>query len=268
MTRFGVHDLTVQFGGLRALDQVSFAVEPATFVGLIGPNGAGKTTFMDAVTGFTPATGTVTFEGHDLSRVPAHRRIRTGIGRTFQTLELFEDLTVRENLTAAAEKSTWWSPLVDLVRPRPSRAAAEAVEDALSRLRIEDLADVLPPDLSLGQRKFVTVARALALRPRLLLLDEPAAGLGTSEALAFAARLRELVEEGLTIIMIDHDMGMVLKVCDEIHVLDFGRLIASGDPEAIRQDPRVIQAYLGVDDDPAAAEAAEAAVGPENGPVR
>jgi ABC-type branched-subunit amino acid transport system ATPase component len=246
---FGVQDLTVQFGGLRAVDKISLDVEPGSFVGLIGPNGAGKTTFMDAVTGFVPATGTVTFEGRNLNTEPAHRRIRAGIGRTFQSLELFEDLTVRENLTAAAERSSWWSPILDLVLPRPTKAAAEAVDEALSQLRIEQLADVLPPDLSLGQRKFVTVARALALRPRLLLLDEPAAGLGSNEGLAFASRLRELVDDGLTIIMIDHDMGMVLSTCDEIHVLDFGQLIASGNPDFIRRNEKVIQAYLGVDDE-------------------
>jgi ABC-type branched-subunit amino acid transport system ATPase component len=243
-----VDELTVRFGGLTAVNAVSFEVEEGEFVGLIGPNGAGKTTLMDAVTGFVPSNGRVQFNGVDLSNKSPHVRIRAGIGRTFQSLELFEDLTVRENLTVAAERSSWWSPIVDLFMPRPSIAARDAVEKSLSSLGIESIANALPADLPLGQRKIVSVARSLALQPRLLLLDEPAAGLDSREGLVFGKRLRRLVEEGLTIVMIEHDMGMVLSVCDEIHVLDFGKLIASGDPDAIRGNEQVIQAYIGVDD--------------------
>ena len=244
-----IEGLSVRFGGVRALDDVSFDVDAGDFVGLIGPNGAGKTTFMDAVTGLVPSTGRVVLDGHDLNRERPHVRVRQGISRTFQSLELFEDLTVRENLTVAAERSHWWSLARDLVRPRPAPSTASSIDEALERLEIGAIAHQLPPDLSLGQRKLVTVARALAQRPRLLLLDEPAAGLDSHEGGEFGRRMRALVGTGVTIVMIDHDMSLVLRVCDRIQVLDFGRLIASGTPDEIRSSERVIHAYLGADDD-------------------
>jgi ABC-type branched-subunit amino acid transport system ATPase component len=250
-----IEGLSVRFGGVRALDDVSFDVEAGVFMGLIGPNGAGKTTFMDAVTGLVPSTGNVVLDGHDVNRERSHQRVRRGISRTFQSLELFEDLTVRENLLVAAERSRWWSLARDLVRPRPATVAASAVDDALDLLDLGAIAHQLPPDLSLGQRKLVTVARALAQRPRLLLLDEPAAGLDSQEGLAFGLRMRGLVEAGVTIVIIDHDMALVLRVCDRIQVLDFGRLIASGTPEEIRSSERVIHAYLGADDETEAPDA-------------
>ncbi|WP_379621043.1 ABC transporter ATP-binding protein [Pseudonocardia sp. GCM10023141] len=245
--------LSVRFGGLKAVDEVSFDVEEGRFVGLIGPNGAGKTTFMDAVTGLVPSTGRIVLDGRDLNKYRSHQRVRAGVSRTFQSLELFEDLTVRENLLVAAERQHWWSLARDLVRPRPSASAAEAVDRAIMLLDLGAVADLLPPDLPLGRRKLVTVARALAQSPRLLLLDEPAAGLDSGEGLEFGLRMRALVEQGVTIVMIDHDMALVLRVCDRIQVLDFGKLIASGTPEEIRTSDRVIRAYLGADDgEPAA----------------
>jgi ABC-type branched-subunit amino acid transport system ATPase component len=258
MALLEVRDLTVRFGGLKAINDVSFDVEEGQFVGLIGPNGAGKTTFMDAITGLVPSSGNVFFDGRELNGLPAHRRIQAGLGRTFQSLELFEDLTVRENLTAAAERSHWWSPMMDLVRPKPTASATKAVEHALSVLQIERLASRVPPSLSLGERKIVTIARALAASPRLLLLDEPAAGLDSEEGRSLGQELREIVREGVTIIMIDHDMALVLGVCEEIKVLDFGRLIAQGPAESIRADERVIHAYLGVDESTSARGMGEA----------
>ena len=240
-----VSDLTVRFGGLAAVDGVSLTVNRGDFVGLIGPNGAGKTTFMDAVTGLTPSTGSVRFAGHELSGLPPHRRVQHGLGRTFQSLELFEELTVRENLLVAAERPRWWSPITDLVRARATSGAVEAVDEALAVLGLGDLGGALPPDLSLGQRKLVSVARGLAARPELLLLDEPAAGLDSDESLALGRELEQVVAAGVTVVLIDHDMGMVLGVCDRIEVLEFGRIIASGVPDAIVSDERVIQAYLG-----------------------
>jgi ABC-type branched-subunit amino acid transport system ATPase component len=247
-TLLRIDGLSVRFGGVTALDDVSFEVETGSFVGLIGPNGAGKTTFMDAVTGLVPSTGRLVVDGHDLNRDRPHIRARRGISRTFQSLELFEDLTVRENLLVAAERARWWSLARDLVRPRPAAAAAAGVDDALALLGLGAIAHRLPPGLSLGQRKLVTVARALAQRPRLLLLDEPAAGLDSHEGLEFGLRMRTLVDAGVTIVMIDHDMALVLRVCDRVQVLDFGRLIASGTPEEIRSSERVVHAYLGADD--------------------
>jgi ABC-type branched-subunit amino acid transport system ATPase component len=240
-------DLTVRYGGLAANADVNLEVREGTLVGLIGPNGAGKTTFIDAITGFTPvSSGRVEFDGHDLEGISPDRRAHLGLSRTFQSLELFEDLTVRENLLAAAERPKWYSFALDLVRTgRVSKENAEQVDKALSVLGLEGIAERLPSDLSHGQRKLVGVARALAARPKLLLLDEPAAGLDTQESQLLGGHLRGFLEGGTTIFLIDHDMGLVLNVCDYIYVLDFGQIIAQGTSAEIRKDPAVIGAYLG-----------------------
>jgi ABC-type branched-subunit amino acid transport system ATPase component len=245
----GVQDLTVRFGGVTAVDGVSATVEENQFVGLIGPNGAGKTTFIDAVTGLVGASGSVHFDGQEIGDRPAYQRIRAGISRTFQSLELFEDLTIRENLLAAAETSRWWSPIVDLLRPQTGPAARDAVDEALELMRLGDVGDAYPPDLSLGQRKLVTVARALARRPRMILLDEPAAGLDSGESQELGRELLQIRDNGVTVFMVDHDMDLVLGVCDYIYVLEFGKLIAAGTPDEIRKDDRVIHAYLGVEEE-------------------
>ncbi len=225
-------DLTVRYGGLAANDRVNMLVEPGQLVGLIGPNGAGKTTFIDAITGFTGvSSGDVVFDGQAINELSADRRARLGLTRTFQSLELFEDLTVRDNLLVAAETPTWWSFLVDLVRPPRARSAKEEqVERALAALDLGRYADRLPSDLSHGQRKLVGVARALAAAPKLLLLDEPAAGLDTAESQKLGVHLRQFLDDGTSIFLIDHDMGLVLNVCDYIYVLDFGKIIAEGTP--------------------------------------
>jgi branched-chain amino acid transport system ATP-binding protein len=237
--------LTVSFGGLHANDEVDITVPEGSFVGLIGPNGAGKTTFIDAITGFVHVSdGDVEFGGDSLLGVPPHRRAARGLVRTFQSLELFEDLSVEDNLYAAAESPPWWGFLADMVWPtRNGRDAA--VERALEVMELEDLRDALPQDLSHGQRKLVGVARALAAKPRLVLLDEPAAGLDTTESQLLGRRLRKFLDDDMTVFLIDHDMGLVLSVCDYIYVLDFGKIIAEGTPQQIREDPAVIGAYLG-----------------------
>jgi len=245
----GVQELTVRFGGVTAVDNVTATVEEGQFVGLIGPNGAGKTTFIDAVTGLVGAGGSIKFGGEELSKRPAFQRIRAGLGRTFQSLELFEDLTVRENLLAAAEPAPWWAPVIDLFRPRADASVSADVDEALQLVGLTDCADAYPPDLSLGQRKLVTVARALARRPKMLLLDEPAAGLDSEESQELGRELKQLQERGITIFLVDHDMDLVLGVCDFIYVLEFGKLIASGTPSEIRTDERVIHAYLGVEEE-------------------
>jgi ABC-type branched-subunit amino acid transport system ATPase component len=246
-TLLDIRGLTVRYGGVSAVDDVSFAIDEGACVGLIGPNGAGKTTFIDAVTGFTPAAGSISFDGDDIHRLSSHRRARRGICRTFQSLELFEDLSIRENLLVAAERSRWFSPIVDTVVPRAHGAASSAVDRALELLGISEVSERLPGALSLGQRKLVTVARALSMRPKLLLLDEPAAGLDTRETLALGHTLRRIVGSGITLLLVDHDMGLVLDVCEVIHVLEFGKLIASGTPAEIRTDDAVIHAYLGTE---------------------
>jgi len=247
MSLLKTYDLTVRYGGLAANADVNLEVPEGKLVGLIGPNGAGKTTFIDAITGFTGiSSGRVEFDGTDLAGLTPDRRAHLGLARTFQSLELFEDLTVRENLLAAAERPTWWSFALDLIRPPKTSAENEArVAGALDVLGIRDVADRLPMDLSHGQRKLVGVARALAAKPKLLLLDEPAAGLDTAESQLLGQHLRNFLDTGTSIFLIDHDMGLVLNVCDYIYVLDFGKIIAEGTPAEIRKDPAVVQAYLG-----------------------
>ncbi len=240
--------LTVKFGGLHANDSIDLSIERGSFVGLIGPNGAGKTTFIDAITGFVPiADGSIEFDGQPFKDLAPHERAQRGLSRTFQQLELFEDLTVEDNLLAAAESPTWRDFLLDIVRPgRPSPRAAD-VEWALATVGLRETRTQFPSDLSHGQRKLIGVARALAARPKLVLLDEPAAGLDTSESQAIGSRLRGLLAHDVTVFLIDHDMGLVLSVCDYIYVLDFGTVIAEGQPDQIRRNPAVIAAYLGAE---------------------
>ena len=239
--------LTVSYGGVHANDSINLDCHDGMLVGLIGPNGAGKTTFIDAITGFTPINqGTVTFDGVDLVGKGPDKRSIMGLTRTFQSLELFEDLSVRDNLLAAAERPKWYSLVSDVVMPRRhERKYHEQVEWALDVMRVGYLADVMPSDLSHGQRKLVSVARALAARPRLILLDEPAAGLDTAESTLLGKHLRECLAHNMGMFLIDHDMGLVLNVCDYIYVLDFGRIIAEGSPAEVRANPAVIAAYLG-----------------------
>jgi len=237
--------LSVSFGGIQALAGVDLEIEPGGVTGLIGPNGAGKTTFIDAVTGMVANTGSVELDGEEISGLTANERANRGLVRTFQTLELFEDLTVEDNLAAAAVHTKWWQFIVDALIPRRSQSSIPAVEWALELLGIADDRHRLPADLSHGRRRLVGVARALAANPKVLLLDEPAAGLDSAESLALGARLRSIADTGVTVFLIDHDMGLVLDVCDRIHVLDFGSVIASGSPDEIRTNPAVVAAYLG-----------------------
>ena len=246
MSLLRTDDLTVSFGGLHANDSVAIEIAEGGFIGLIGPNGAGKTTFIDAITGFVPlSTGQVHFADQRIDTLAPHKRVHLGLSRTFQSLELFEDLTVADNLLAAADRPQWWSFLADVVMPNRRTGVEDDVAWALEVVGLADQADRLPGDLSHGQRKLVGVARALAARPRLVLLDEPAAGLDTAESQSLGRRLRSLLDHDITVFLIDHDMGLVLNVCDYIYVLDFGQIIAAGPPAEIRTDAAVIAAYLG-----------------------
>jgi branched-chain amino acid transport system ATP-binding protein len=235
--------LAVRFGGVRAVDDVDITVEEGQLVGLIGPNGAGKTTFIDAITGFVRSTGRVALDGHDLTGLPPHARAQRGLARTWQSTELFDDLTVWENLTVAAQRPSFLSLALELVGKHVG--ASSAAERALELLDLGPIAEAVPTELTQGQRKLVGVARAIAMDPRLLLLDEPAAGLDTNESEDLGQRLRGIANEGTTTLLIDHDMGLVMNICDQIIVLEFGKVIAAGPPDEVRRDPLVVAAYLG-----------------------
>ncbi len=239
--------LSVRFGGVTALADVSIDLSRGELVGLIGPNGAGKTTAVNAMCGFVPHEGSVLLDGRDLSARSPHARARAGLARTWQSLELFDDLTVAENCQVASEPQNLATLLRDAVGIR-SRTLPTSVERALEALGLTDDAHRRPAELSLGQRKRVGVARALAADPEVVLLDEPAAGLDSDESRRFGGLLERLVaESGRSILLIDHDMGLVLSTCTRVYVLESGGLLASGTPTEVRHDPQVISAYLGAD---------------------
>jgi branched-chain amino acid transport system ATP-binding protein len=243
--------ISVSFGGLHALDDVDLEVPESKLVGLIGPNGAGKTTFIDAISGFVPYEGHVELDGQPLDGLRAHARARRGLARTWQSIELFDDLTVRENLAVASYRPSVWSTVREVLsRPVTS---TPAVEQSLKLLGLDTKLEEMPSDLSQGQRKLVGVAA----EPRLLCLDEPAAGLDTQESEELGRRLREVAHAGQATLLVDHDMGLVLGICDYVVVLEFGKVIAHGPPEVVRRDEKVIEAYLGS----AAAEVEEAIEG-------
>lgn len=243
MSALSARGVGVSYGGVRALTDVDLTVEPGQLVGLIGPNGAGKTTFIDAVTGFTQHRGTVQLDGRDLTGLQPHLRARAGLARTWQSGDLFDDLSVAENLGVATGSHRWWGGLLATLRG-PATVTA-SVAEALTRVGLGDLGDARPSDLSQGQRKLIGVARALAAGPRVVLLDEPAAGLDTTESSRLGERLRAVADSGTAMLLVDHDMGLVLGVCDHVVVLEFGKVIAAGTPDRVRTDPAVVRAYLG-----------------------
>ena len=245
-------DIVVRFGGLVALDRVRVEAAPGRISGLIGPNGAGKTTLFNVICGFQAADeGAVALDGADLTKESPARRARLGIGRTFQRMELFRSLTVRENVALAAESThVGDDPLTQLGIAGRGRhvntAINEITGDLLAATGLDSVADRIAGEISTGQGRLVELARALARRPRILLLDEPSSGLDAKESEAFGQLLIALVaERGLGILMIEHDMSLVLEICDPIHVIDFGKPLMVGSPADVRASETVRDAYLG-----------------------
>jgi sulfate-transporting ATPase len=241
-----VRDLSVRYGGVVAVNDLSFTVHPGEVVGLIGPNGAGKTSVIDAVTGFTKASrGSVLMDGRELIGMSPTRRARIGLSRSFQSLELFEDATVLDNLRAASDPRDRLSYVTDLVHPKAPPLPGQVVA-AIHEFLLED--DLLRQvqDLPYGQRRLLAIARALATGPSVLLLDEPAAGLSDTQTMELSHLVRRLADDwGIAVLLVEHDMNFVMSACDNIVVLDFGNKLAEGTPDQVRHDVAVIAAYLG-----------------------
>jgi len=228
-----VTDVTVRFGGMVALADVSLQAPSGAVTGLIGPNGAGKTTLFNVITGLQRTTaGTVALDGTDFTSLAPFRRARLGLTRTFQRLELFGSLTVRENLAVAASGT---------------ERAAPSVDELLARLHLTNIAEQRANELPTGLGRLVELGRCLAVAPKVLLLDEPASGQTESETHAFASVLEELAAEGLTVLLVEHDIDLVMRVCSNVVVLDTGAVLATGTPDEISNNPAVRDAYLGAE---------------------
>ncbi|HET9612321.1 MAG TPA: ABC transporter ATP-binding protein [Acidimicrobiales bacterium] len=231
-----VRNVTVRFGGHLALDDVSIAAPPGEVTGLIGPNGAGKTTLFNVVTGLqAPARGSVRLDGEDVTGLAPYRRARRGLARTFQRLELFGLLTVRENVELAAAAG----------RRRSGRHSATRADRALELVGLTGQAGVRADELPTGRARLVELARALATGPQVLLLDEPASGQDERETEAFREVLLSVAAAGIAVVLVEHDVHLVMRTCARVHVLDFGRVLASGTPAEIQADRAVLDAYLG-----------------------
>ncbi|MFT4164513.1 MAG: ABC transporter ATP-binding protein [Microlunatus sp.] len=249
-----VNDVTLRFGGLTALDQVSFDINQGEILGLIGPNGAGKTTCFNVMTGvYAPTSGSVTFKGQSLQGLRRHQITKLGIARTFQNIRLFGTMTALENVLVGTDAHHRTGVISALFRlPRHRREEAEGQDEAMALLRfmgLQRFADELAGNLSYGDQRRLEIARAMATKPALLCLDEPAAGFNPAEKRTLMDLIRRVRDQGYTVLLIEHDMRLVMGVTDRIVVLEFGKKIADGIPAEIRDNPAVIAAYLGTDHD-------------------
>jgi branched-chain amino acid transport system ATP-binding protein len=250
MTLLALERVTRRFGGLVAVDAVDLHVEQGGVTAIIGPNGAGKTTLFHIISGFqTPNEGRIIFAGEDITGSPPERIAAHGLIRTFQLVQLFRDLTAAENVKVGCHLQTRGGVVTALVRPRSARQAEAQVEatarELLAFVGLEAHGDLPASALTYGQQRLLEIARALAASPKLLLLDEPAAGLNSQESRLLSATIRNIVAQGTTVLLIEHDMNLVMSTADTVAVLDFGRKIAEGTPERVRENPAVIAAYLG-----------------------